>query len=163
MKLLAVIVLVVAGALAAAPATQAHPLPKGTGVKVGLHKICTSIGVCKDKAPRVTNAGLMPEEKCENLDDMGKTSKVWDPTLGAYVLWICLCSSEECHWARLRIVQVETFPWPNAPRRDVLDRQRACPSIVCLAVWRVHSYRVRVHPPTPQTVAVARQMLAAGL
>jgi hypothetical protein len=143
---------------------DAHPLkrPHASGFPILHDAFCRATGLrCRDAAPKLVNAGLQPNEEC-SIFTQGKTAREWDPNFGAYVVWICVCNDDECHWSRLRIEQSDRFPWPHAPKRGVKDWVRACDSIVCLPVLKWHSYRVKFKPATARTIALAARMAAAG-
>jgi hypothetical protein len=132
-----VIFLLVVGGMAAQTA-EAHPLPKSSGVKIGLHRICTALKVCKDRAPKMID---MPGTLCERANE-GEIVTVFDRRLGVEVDWQCRCPNEvNCTWFRVGIRQsVFTAFWRVQDRRYVLDWQRACPSIVCKGRLVKHYY-----------------------
>ena len=69
--------------------------------------------------------------------------EVYDPKLGAYVVWQCFCENEvNCHWRRLRIVQDSMWPfWGGQPKKLwYREWHRACASIVCKRVRVSHWY-----------------------
>lgn len=113
---------------------SAHPLPKGSTLP-GLHRICSTIGVCRDQVPR-------PTGPCQHSND-GQQKQLYDPYLDTFVTWECHCpifyDERECHWRRINL----THHWTIAPvtdvhRRYVRDRMRRCASIVCKGEWVRH-------------------------
>ena len=126
--------------LLAPTVANAHPLPKSSGVKLGLHKICSAVGVCKDRPPRLQYG---PNTLCDKSRD-GDIETIYDPKLGAEVDWQCRCINEvNCTWFRVGIRQsVFSAFWREQPRRYVRDWQRACPSIVCEGRLVRHFYPI---------------------
>jgi hypothetical protein len=115
----------------------AHPKPDSWGSGVpGIHKICTAVHVCHDKAPKVG-----PQHPC-TPERHGEVVKVWDQRLSAFVEWQCRCWEGECKWYRVRIVQRPALPWEHC-KRTVIDFHRACASIVCVYRAREHTYPVK--------------------
>jgi hypothetical protein len=121
---------------------QAHPLPKGTNITIGLHKICKTILICRDKAPQ-------PRLNCW-WGNRGTTEEIYDPTLDALVTWRCSCPDGEyghCRWVRVSIrpMPADYLKPPN--RRHVWDWQRKCASLVCIGFRVDHFYRsIRYYP-----------------
>lgn len=121
---------------------RAHPLPKGTSVKLGLHKICVGIGACRDYAPK-------PQTPCRWANH-GQREVIYDPNLDANVTWGCECpwgKDGPCHWVRIMIQPVPADYLKPPNRHHVWDAMRKCASIVCAGFRVDHFYRsMRYYP-----------------
>ena len=136
MRHLAVLALLVALAFSASSSqpAEAHPLPKGTSVTVGLHRICNATLVCRDRPPQ-------PKINCW-WGIREKTVEIYDPKLDALVTWRCLCPWGEygrCYWTRVSIRPVPPDYTIPQERSHVWDWQRRCASLVCVK-FRVDHY-----------------------
>lgn len=115
---------------------SSHPLPKSTSVTIGLHKICSTVLICRDKAPR-------PRINC-GWNNRGQREEIYDPKLDALVTWRCDCpwgKYGNCHWVRvsLRPVPADYLIPPNS--HHVWDWMRKCASLVCVGFKVDHWYR----------------------
>ena len=114
---------------------EAHPLPKGTSVKVGLHRICTAAGICRDRAPQ-------PKTNCWwGIRD--KTEEIYDPKLDAIVKWRCTCPWGEygaCFWTRVSFRPAPPAILIPPQKHHVWDWMRRCASLVCLKFRVDHFY-----------------------
>ena len=139
----AAVVLLAAFALQADPA-PAHPLPKGTSVTIGLHKICKTLLICRDYAPR-------PKIKCA-WNNRGQREVIYDPKLDANVTWRCDCpwgKYGNCLWVRVMIQPVPADYLIPPNKHVVWDWQRRCAALVCLKTKVDHLYHsLRFYPDT---------------
>lgn len=143
MRLLTVSSLIVALCLAAqVRTTEAHPLPADVSIKIGLHRICTAAGICKDRAPQ-------PKTNCWwGIKD--KTEEIYDPKLDAIVTWRCTCPWGEygaCFWTRVSFRPVPPSWMIPATRSHVWDWQRRCAALVCLKFRVDHFYPTLAYYP----------------
>lgn len=135
-KLLAGVLLLIVAVCLSPGTAAAHPLPKGSSVKVGLHKVvCTVSGKWCDRPPRPG-----PQEPCD-ASRAPYTVIIHDPILDADVEWECRTDGK---WYRLRIVP--GFHLIVAARELVLDWMRACPQLACRKVLREHRYWLGYRP-----------------
>lgn len=128
-------VLLVAIGICAAP-SNAHPKPDSWPASApGIHKVKCFVWGCKDSAPKPWE----PQQPC-TWEHRGEKIKEWDEKLGAWVEWICRCPTgiDSCRWFRIGIVQEPSLPWETFWLRPVFDWHRACASIVCKKVAKVH-------------------------
>ena len=123
-------------------AATSHPLPKGTNVKIGLHKICKTLTICRDPVSR-------PRINC-GWNNRGQIEREYDSKLGVIVTWECRCpwgQYGDCSWFRLDVRHASAFELDGYVLRSVREWMRRCAPIVCLKRMVFHNYRtLRYYP-----------------
>ena len=140
--LAAILTLALSGFAGSLERAEAHPLPKGTNVTVGLHKLCNAVLICRDKPP-------LPKISC-GWNNRGQREVTYDPILDALVTWRCDCPWGKygaCHWVRVMIQPVPADYLIPQTRHHVWDWMRQCASLVCVGFRVDHFYRsMRYYP-----------------
>lgn len=122
--------------------SEAHPLPKGTSVTIGLHRICNALLICRDVSPK-------PKINCWwGIRD--KHVEIYDPKLDALVTWRCNCPYGEygqCFWTRVSYRPVPPDWTLPQHKSHVWDWMRRCASLVCVKFRVDHYYRTLSYYP----------------